>query len=205
MAAPIPDLPILTEDDSMLSRKFGREVANYFSGNPLNRVSFLRGDHGFLSSAFTHPTTSFLLLENLSPLIKDPSTLAFVGRSDIEPITGPDPFKQTEEEWIKRFNSNVTHPVVLFLGIDEKKTAGFEWKEYKGTPYFAIDVTPKGSLAESTKSVVDAVKSKGMTFLPGARPLLSLKAPEGERPLIDELWKRICRLMCVSCHLCSSA
>ena len=42
-----PDLPLPAHPDvdSMLSRKFGREVANYFSGSPLNRLGFLRGDH----------------------------------------------------------------------------------------------------------------------------------------------------------------
>lgn len=180
MASSIPDLPILATDDSMLSRKFGREVANYFSGNPLNRVSFLRADHAFLSSAFTHPSTSFLLLENSSPSVKDSSSLAYLTKSDIEPLTGSDFFEKTEDEWVKNFNSSVARPVVLFLGLDEKQKSGFEYKEYKGTPYFAIDVTPKGDLAEKAKSVVEAVKAKGITFLPGARPLLTLKAPEGE-------------------------
>lgn len=178
MASSIPDLPILATDDSMLSRKFGREVANYFSGNPLNRVSFLRADHAFLSSAFTHPSTSFLLLENSSPSVKDSSSLAYLTKSDIEPLTGSDFFEKTEDEWVKNFNSSVARPVVLFLGLDEKQKSGFEYKEYKGTPYFAIDVTPKGDLAEKAKSVVEAVKAKGITFLPGARPLLTLKAPE---------------------------
>lgn len=179
MAAPIPDLPLLAEDDSMLSRKFGREVANYFAGSPLNRVSFLRADHAFLSAAFAHPTASFLLMDNLSPTAKDPSNLAYVGKSDIEPLTGSDPFGKSEEERIKSFNSDVTHPVILLLGIDEKKKTGFEWKEYHGAPYFAVDVTPKGSITEAAKSVIEAVKAKpGISFLPGARHV-SLNAPEG--------------------------
>jgi NAD+ diphosphatase len=179
MAPPIPDLPILAEDDSMLSRKFGREVANYFAGSPLNRVSFLRADHDFLSSAFSHPTASFLLLDNLSPLTKNESTLAYVGKSAIEALTGPEPFKKTEDELIKNFNSNVTLPVVLFLGIDEKKTTGFEYREYKGAPYFAIDVTPKGSITETAKSVIEAVKATGVSFLDSPRPM-TLNAPEGK-------------------------
>lgn len=178
MAASIPDLPILAEDDSMLSRKFGREVANYFSGSPLNRVSFLRGDHGFLASAFSHPSTSFLLLENLSPLVKDSSTLAYVKKSDIEPLTGSEPFAKNEDEVIKNFNSDVTRPLILFLGIDGKNKSGFEWKEYRGAPYFAVDVTPKGSIEEAAKKVIDAVKAKGVSFLPGTRHV-SLNAPEG--------------------------
>ncbi|KAI3343640.1 NUDIX hydrolase domain-like protein [Ustulina deusta] len=177
MSTAIPDLPILAPDDSMLSRKFGREVANYFSGSPLNRVSFLRTDHGFLNAAFAHPSTSFLLLDNYSPLAKDTTTLAYVGKDDIVPLTGPEPFKKTEEEQIKSFNSAVTQPIVLFLGLDERK-AGFEYRDYKGNPYFAIDVTPKGSIEENAKSVIEAVKAKhGVSFIPGAR-LLTLNAPE---------------------------
>ncbi len=180
MSTAIPHLPILAPDDSMLSRKFGREVANYFSGSPLNRVSFLRTDHGFLNAAFAHPSTSFLLLDNYSPLAKDTTTLAYVGKDDIVPLTGPEPFKKTEEEQIKSFNSAVTQPIVLFLGLDERK-AGFEYRDYKGNPYFAIDVTPKGSIEENAKSVIEAVKAKhGVSFIPGAR-LLTLNAPEGRR------------------------
>ncbi|KAI1074499.1 NUDIX hydrolase domain-like protein [Whalleya microplaca] len=177
MGSSIPDLPILADDDSMLSRKFGREVANYFSGSPLNRVSFLRTDHGFLSAAFAHPSASFLLMDNSSPLAKDPTTLAYVGNADVIPLTGAEPFKKSEQEQIKEFNSAVTQPVVLFLGIDEKKS-GFEHGEYKGNPYFAADVTPKGSIAEKARSVIEAVKAKtGLSFLDGRR-LMTLKAPE---------------------------
>ncbi|KAI0443818.1 NUDIX hydrolase domain-like protein [Xylaria telfairii] len=173
----IPDLPILAADDSMLSRKFGREVANYFSGSPLNRVSFLRGDHGFLNAAFAHPSTSFLLLDNYSPLAKDTANLAYVSKEDVVPLTGAEPFKMTEAEQIKSFNSTVTQPIILFLGLDEKNK-GFEYREYRGNPYFAIDVTPKGSIEEKAKSVIEAVKAKrGVSFIPGGR-LLTLNAPE---------------------------
>ncbi|CAJ2505906.1 Uu.00g000360.m01.CDS01 [Anthostomella pinea] len=177
MTAPIPDLPILAEDDSMLSRRFGREVANYFSGSPLNRVSWLRTDHAFLSAAFAHPKASFLLLDNLSPLAKDLTTLAYVGKNDVLPLTGPEPFKRSEEDVIKQFNSNITQPLILFLGIDEKKN-GFEYRGYKGNPYFAVDVTPKGSVEEKAKGVVEAAKAKGgQSFIPGTR-LMTLNAPE---------------------------
>ncbi|KAH9903644.1 NUDIX hydrolase domain-like protein [Xylariomycetidae sp. FL2044] len=177
MGTAIPDLPILAEDDSMLSRKFGREVANYFSGSPLNRVSFLRTDNAFLSAAFAHPAASFLLMDNLSPLARDPAHLAYVGRDDVVPLTGPEPFRKTEEEQIAAFNSDLTQPVLLFLGIDEKKP-GFEYRDYKGSPYFALDVTPKGSIAEKAQAVIEAAKAKpGLSFLPGVR-LMTLNAPE---------------------------
>ncbi|KAK8027435.1 hypothetical protein PG991_004491 [Apiospora marii] len=177
MTAPTPDLPNLAADDSMLSRKFGRETANYFSGSPLNRVSFLRAEHGFLASAFSHPTASFLPMNNLSPAVKDASNLGFVTKADIEPLTGAEPFRQTEEEWVKSFNSDIISPVILFLGLDEKKPTGFEYKDFKGAPYFAIDVTPKDSLAEKANSVIEAVKAKGLDFSKSAR-MMSLTAPE---------------------------
>lgn len=181
MSAITPALPILVEDDSMLSRKFGREVINYFSGSPLNRVSFLRTDHSFLSAAFSHPTTNFLLLDNYSPLARDTATLAYVTKDDVASLTGSDPFKETEEEQIKKFNSAVTQPLILFLGIDEKNKTGFEYRDYKGSPYFAIDVTPKGSIEEKAKSVIEAVKAKdGLSFIPGGR-LLTLDASGGNQ------------------------
>jgi len=68
--------PAHPEVDSMLSRRFGKEVANYFSGSPLNRVGFLRPDHQFLSSALHHPSTTFLLFKDLEPLTKSGTELA---------------------------------------------------------------------------------------------------------------------------------
>ncbi|KAL7626165.1 NADH pyrophosphatase [Parahypoxylon ruwenzoriense] len=177
MGHAIPDLPILAEDDSMLSRRFGREVANYFSGSPLNRVSFLRTDYAFLGAAFAHPSTLFLPVENLSPLAKDAANLTYVNRDVVIPLTGAEPFKKSEEDQVKEFNSANTQPVILFLGINEKQKTGFEFREYTGTPYFAVDVTPKGSIADKAKSVIDAVKATGVSFIDGRR-LMSLNAPE---------------------------
>ncbi|KAI1376751.1 NUDIX hydrolase domain-like protein [Hypoxylon crocopeplum] len=188
MGSAIPDLPVLVEDDSMLSRKFGREVANYFSGSPLNRVSFLRTDYGFLRAAFAHPSSAFLLMDNLSPLAKDPANLSYVTRDVVVRLTGEEPFKKSEQEHVKAFDSSITHPLVLFLGIDEKKT-GFEYRDYKGRPYFAVDVTPKGTTADKAKSIADVVKATGVSFIDGRR-LLSLNAPEAAiyaeaRALVD--------------------
>lgn len=172
---PVPDLPVLAEEDSILSKKFGREIANYFSGSPLNRLSFLRTDHAFLQSAFAHPSASFLLMNDLAPLVQanDAAQLAFVSNADVVPLTGPEPFVKTEEELIRDFNSSETHPVILFLGIDDKKqfpthTPGIQqdytYKTYHGTPYFAVDVTPRGSLAEAAKALIASVKERGFAW-----------------------------------------
>ena len=178
---PIPDLPVLAEDDSMLTRKFGREVANYFSGSPLNRVSFLRADYKFLAAAFAHASARFLLLEGLSPLVRDPAHLAYVGTDDVAPLTGAAPFAASEAEQVAGFNSAVARPLILFLGLDQReqaKAGGFEYRGFQGSPYFAIDVTPKGSIAEAAQGVIEAVKAKGLSFLPGTRHV-NINAPEG--------------------------
>ncbi|KXJ94285.1 NUDIX hydrolase domain-like protein [Microdochium bolleyi] len=172
----LPSLPVLADDDSMLSRKFGREVANYFSGSPLNRVSFLRGEHDFLNKAFAHPSASFLLMNGLSPLGKGRSTLAYVGRDAVLPLIGPEPFKQTEAEQIRNFNSTVDKPVILFLGLDEKNK-GFSFKEHSGNPYFAVDVTPRGTFTEQANGVIQTVEKDGIAFITGGRHM-NLSAPE---------------------------
>jgi len=176
----MPDLPEPAHHDldSMLSRKFGREIANYFSGSPLNRVSFLRSNHDFISKALVHPTTSFLLLNDLAPMVKDPSNLAYATHAEIKPLIGENPFEKTEEEMIKQYNSSITLPLVLFLGVDEGKKEGFEHGIYKGKPYFAVDITPQGTIKKEATDIIEAAKAKGFDFLQG-RVHMNLKAPEG--------------------------
>lgn len=190
MGAPIPDLPIvpgLADDDSMLTRKFGREVANYFSGNPLNRVSFLRSDNAFLRSAFAHPSAAFVLMDDLGPLVQgqDNKRLAFASTADVTPLTGADPFAKSDDEMVRDFNSEEARPLVLFLGIDERgRTSGrassFEYKEYKGSPFFAVDVTPREPFVEKANSVIEAVKSKGWSFYTAPRHM-TFSPAEGMR------------------------
>ncbi|KAE8449650.1 hypothetical protein EG329_007980 [Mollisiaceae sp. DMI_Dod_QoI] len=176
---PPPDLPDPAHHDvdSMLSRKFGREIANYFSGSPLNRVSFLRHDHSFISKALVHPSTYFLLFNDLAPLAKDPSTLAYATHDEVKPLIGENPFEKEEAELIKDYNSAITLPLVLFLGLDERKKEGFEHGIYKGTPYFAVDVTPKGTVEKEANGVIEAMKAKGLQFVEG-RMHMTLNAPE---------------------------
>lgn len=168
----IPDLPTVEDDTSMLSTKFGREIANYFAGSPLNRVGFLRADHVFLRSAFSHPSTRFLLLNELAPLVDDSGKrLSYVSLADIQGLTGADPFEKTEEEMIKNFNSEDERPLILLLGLDEgnklqapKADEIYEYKEYKGRPYFAVDVSAKGKLTGEASKIIEAVKAKGFSF-----------------------------------------
>ncbi|KAF2422162.1 hypothetical protein EJ08DRAFT_619590 [Tothia fuscella] len=178
---PVPDLPVANHDDvdSMLSRKFGKEVANYFSGSPLNRVSFLRTDHTFLSAALNHSTTSFLLFNKLNPLTKDPTQLAFATFSDVKPLIGSDPYQQDEKEIVKAYNSSAFTPQLIFLGLDDRNKEGLVYKDaYRGAPFFALDVTPqKHIVAEAEKVIEKVTKDTGFTFAEG-RMNLSLHAQE---------------------------
>lgn len=183
----IPDLPVVEEDASMLSTKFGREIANYFAGSPLNRVGFLRGDHGFLRSAFSHPSARFLLLNELAPLVDETQkSLGYVSYSDVKGFTGSDPFEKTEEDMIKNFNSEDERPLILLLGLDEANRLqapttgeGFSYKEWKGRPYFAVDVSPRGKLAEGANKVVDVIKARKFSFFQNQRHM-GLAYGEGE-------------------------
>jgi len=163
----------------MLARKFGKEVANYFSGSPLNRVSFLRPDHSFLSLALKHPSTTFLAFNSLNPLTKSPSELAYTTYNDITPLIGKDPYEKPEEDVIKQYNSSTYLPQLVFLGLDERRE-GVVYKDiYKGAPYFAIDVTPKASLTSEAEALIKKLEDQGLSFDRG-RMHLSLAAEEGK-------------------------
>ena len=148
-----------------------------YLGSPLNRVSFLRKNHVFLSAALKHPSTSFLLFNNLSPLVKDPTKLEYASFKDIQPLVGEDPYSKPEEELVAEYNSSITTPQLLFLGLDEHKESGFEWTIYHGSPYFALDVTPKGTMTSAAEKLIDSMKSRGLQFVEG-RMHMSLPADQ---------------------------
>ncbi|KNG47766.1 nadh pyrophosphatase [Stemphylium lycopersici] len=176
---PQPELPepAHPEVDSMLSRRFGKEVANYFSGSPLNRVGFLRPDHQFLSSALHDPSTTFLLFNKLEPLVKTGTEIARCSFADVKPIIGENPFEKSEEEVIAQYNSSLYVPQIIFLGLDERKD-GFKYKEhYKGQPWFAVDVTPKENVKDKAEQLIEKLKGQGLEFSKG-RMHLSLPAEE---------------------------
>lgn len=82
-------------------------------------------------------------------------------------LVAPDFFDRPEEESIKDFDSRKTNPNLIFLGLDESaKEGGMAWKIYTGTPFFALDVTPRGSEAQQTaaKDVTSALEEQGLSF-----------------------------------------
>ncbi|KAH8702125.1 putative NADH pyrophosphatase [Talaromyces proteolyticus] len=164
--------PAHVQADSMLARKFGKETVNYFGGSPLNRLSFLRTDYPFLSAAVKHPSSRFILLDNLSPLVKSPSALFHAQHSDVQSLLPTSWFDLPEEDLIRDFDSRITRPDLVFLGIDESAAESgakdedlLQWKIYKGRPYFALDVSEKGNEEQkaTARALVETLKQKGVT------------------------------------------
>jgi len=119
------------------------------------------------------------LFNDLKPLTSSPSKLEYVSQSDIQGLTGENPYAKSEEEMIKEYDSSVSTPQMIFLGLNEQNQSGFAFKEYKGAPFFAVDVSPEGSRAEEANKIISAVKGKGWDFLAG-RMIMSLPATEGK-------------------------
>jgi NAD+ diphosphatase len=190
--------PAHTLAESMLSRHFGKETVNYFSskiddglysahntkaytGSPINRLSFLRSDHPFLSAALRHPSARFVLLKNLAPLTPSPAQLHYAKYDEVQKLVPQDAFDTPEKEMIKNFDSRKTQATLIFLGLDEnRKEGGMAWKTYSGTPYFAVDVTPKGSEEQQTAAndVISAMEAKGLSFFQ-TRVVMTFSADEG--------------------------
>ena len=171
-----PDNPEPAHDkvDSMLARKFGKEIANYFSGSPLNRVGFLREDHKFLSQALRHPSTSFLVCNELQPLVQQPrkvgGKLAFIKYDDVKPIIGEDPYAHPEKEVVEQYDSGKYIPQMIFLGIDERDKEGLGYQSknfYTGAPYFAVDITPQNTVKDACEKLIQDLEGKGLGFAQG--------------------------------------
>ncbi|KAH7349945.1 peroxisomal NADH pyrophosphatase NUDT12 [Plectosphaerella cucumerina] len=170
-------LPSLDDPSSALSRKYGRETVNYFSGVPVNRLAWLRTDYAFLRRAFQFEGTRFIAVKDLNPLTDKPDTLSLVPFSEIAPITGEDPFGPSEDELITNFDSSLVRPLVIFIGVLENEDVGFEHKGFKGRPVFAIDVSAKGPHAAAAEAFAEQQEKAGKTFL-GGRVHLSLNASD---------------------------
>ncbi|KAK3340684.1 NUDIX hydrolase domain-like protein [Neurospora tetraspora] len=194
----LPILPYLSSSGgttSALARKFGPETANYFSGSPLNRLSWLRSDHLFLRAAFSHHSAKFVLLNSLGPMVEskeDGSRLGFAGPEDVRGLLGgaEEVFK-SEEEVVGGFDSEraAGERVVVFLGVDlldaapgEEKDV-FEWKQFRGQPYFAVDVTPRegdagpeGKKAKAEELIRKMEEEKGHAFLSASPRGMALEA-----------------------------
>jgi NAD+ diphosphatase len=196
MPATLPDPPVELGPPSMLSRKFGPEIANYFSGNPLNRVSFLRPDTVFLNAALRHPSTKFLLLKDMAPLTIEGKEIDYVSPDAVKDIIDAKeggPYAKSEDEIIADYDSRTWTPTLIFLGLDRHDEANpdvFSFKDgrYKGTPYFALDISPPPSylapsdaitaLATKASAIAAKFTADGKAEFVGNRMNLSLNPPD---------------------------
>ncbi|KIW35449.1 uncharacterized protein PV07_02146 [Cladophialophora immunda] len=165
------DSPAQTKRESFLSvAKFGRERANYFASSPLNRLSFLRDNHEFLTGAFDHASTNFICFRGLAPLHNARGEIHYVTRDTISPIITSNPFETTEEEMVQSFNSSIVAPQLVFLGIDQRNTAGYCFRNFIGAPYFALDLTPKHTYEVAASNLARDLEAQGLSFAEG-RPM----------------------------------
>ena len=153
----------------------------FLLGSPVNRLSYLRSDHFFLSVALKHPSARFVLLKNLAPLTRSPAELYHAKFDEVRSLISQDSFDQSDEDMIEKFDSRKTYPTLVFLGLDENcKEGSLSYNVYSGTPFFALDVTPKGSEAQQTaaKDVICAMEKKGLSFFE-ARVVMTFSPDDG--------------------------
>jgi NAD+ diphosphatase len=76
-----------------------------------------------------------------------------------------------EQEIIEEFSSENVVPQVVFLGLDESHGNGYIFRNFKGAPYFAIDITPKREYEAQANEVIQAFTDAGLSFVEGMRAM----------------------------------
>lgn len=131
--------------------------------------------------------------------------LATASYNDVKAVIGEDPYGKSEEDQIKEYNSSIYLPQMVFLGLDERRE-DFTYKDqYKGAPFFAVDVTPKHeSIKEAAEALIKTFEERGLQFSK-SRLHLALPPEEGlsSRPVGPPHYHGL-TLFC-SCHLRRSA
>ena len=80
----------------------------------------------------------------------------------------------------EQYNSQETVPQMIFLGIDESDKEGLDYQgknRYIGAPYFALDVSPKGSVKQACEDLIAKVEKDGVVF--GKGRIMELEASDG--------------------------
>ncbi|KAK1225343.1 NADH pyrophosphatase [Marasmius sp. AFHP31] len=116
---------------------------NFFSGSPLNRLSWLRPSHKFLNAILTSPNTQWFLFNSGQPLIsyrlseaqdKPLKKITYFPTLPLLPLLGPSPFfGQSQTAGALLPDSEVTYSTeaarhlgipVVFLKLHEQGTSG---------------------------------------------------------------------------------
>lgn len=130
-----------------LTKIRGKETWTPYSGNALNRLSFLREDVNYLDRALNSPDAKFLAFKDFNPLIHSRSRLQWLSAEELGSTIIGEPYKHTVAEAASNWDpdrdaSGCSHGQLVFLGLDENfPSADSGNKEYIGAPRFAVDVT----------------------------------------------------------------
>ncbi len=145
--------------ESLLSKRFGSETVNFFAGSKLNRYSFKRTEHKFLSQSLLHPTTRFVAFNNLDPLADKSGRVKFLSYDEVKEIIG-NPYEHPDDVRLRQWCSSDQEVILIYLGCDESHDT-----DVKGLPYFAVDVTPAPMSREAEKTAfIEAQTGKGLEF-----------------------------------------
>lgn len=141
-------------------------------------------------------------MNNLGPMVEskqNDARLAFAGPEDVKGLLGSgEEVFRSEEEVVGGYDSEAAgkgERMVVFLGVDlvdEKKQQQpqegedvFVWKEFRGAPFFAVDVTPREGDGEEGKAKAEELikkmeEEKGHAFLSASARGMALEAGHGE-------------------------
>jgi hypothetical protein len=119
-----------------------------------------------------------MLFKDLSPLAQSPSEIARTKFEQIKSLFPTNPFQRTEKEMINEYDSSISMPQLVFLGMDEGYQGGLRYQRHSGAPYFALDITPKGSFKQQAEDITATLERQGLIFLEG-RKAMNLPADIG--------------------------
>ncbi|KAF4503879.1 hypothetical protein G6O67_008815 [Ophiocordyceps sinensis] len=175
----MPEHPALQADASMLTRRFGQEVVNYYAGSRLNRYSFLRSDAAFLAAAAASPAARFIVLSNLAPLVSGKRHLAQLPLDRVRPLIGARPFPLGDAQAVEQFDSSAqaARPLVVFLGTLEGggEAVDLDTSDFgpvHAQPFFAVDVSPRGPGAEAATAFLQQLEDEGLSVQTDVRSML---------------------------------
>ena len=112
-----------------------------------------------------------MCFRNLSPLIKSPTEIHYATLEDLKSILPNNPFAKSEQESVEDYNSEIDIPQVVFLGLDEKDKNGYSFRNFKGAPHFAVDITPRRYNEAEANQVVEGFENAGLSFVEGMRAM----------------------------------
>lgn len=106
-------------------------------------------------------------MKELAPLTKSMSELHYARYEDVRNLLPLEFVAKSEEDLIKEYDSRRTYPQPVFLGLDEShRQGGLTYNAYTGIPYFALDVTPRGSdeYQANAKELISRMEAQNLSF-----------------------------------------